>query len=48
MDATFLQDAIEQTGLEPASGGAVAEVAAAPALQGAVELYTRHSFQVAP
>ena len=40
------QDAIEQTGLEPATSGAVAEVAAAPVLQEAVEIYTRQNFQV--
>ena len=40
------QDAIDQTGLEPATSGAVAEVAAAPVLQEAVEIYTRQNFQV--
>jgi hypothetical protein len=40
-----LQDAIEQTGLEPSDPGVVTEVATAPAMQEALELYTRHNFQ---
>jgi len=43
--ARSLQDAIEQTGLEPSNSSVVTEVAAAPAMQEAVELYTRQNFQ---
>merc|ERR1712088_434754 len=44
-----LQDAIEQTGLEPRAGTVVsniaAEVGAAPSVQNAVEVYTRQALQ---
>jgi len=43
--ARSLQDAIEQTGLEPSNPGVVTEVAAAPEMQEAMELYTRQNFQ---
>jgi len=43
--SSCLQDALEQTGLAPGSGEAVAGAAAAPGLQQAVEMYTRQSLQ---
>merc|ERR1719209_641796 len=43
--SSCLQDALDQTGLVPSSGEAVAGAAAAPGLQQAVEMYTRQSLQ---